>query len=169
MRSKKQVRKDYTQSTQELLSVLNDTPEDHFNTKPEDGGWSAGQVAEHLIKSEIGSVRFFTVDTKATERDPEEKIEMLKETFLDFDSKFEAPGLVSPDDKPKDKQKAINKLQDIRQRLTGIIEIEDLTQIVTAIDHPMAGPLTRIEWLYFHIFHSERHRRQIEDLEHRLP
>lgn len=169
MRTKDQVHKDFTQSTKELLNILNDFPEEHFNTKPEDGGWSAGQIAEHLIKSEIGCVRFFTKDTEPAERDSEEKIKPLKKTFLDSDTKLQAGGPIMPDDAPKDKPKAIDKLQDIRQRLTSMIEIKDLTEVVTAFDHPLFGPFTRIEWLYFHIFHAERHRRQIEAIRSGLP
>lgn len=168
MRSKQQIRKDFTQSTQKLLSVLNDFPEAQFNAKPSAKKWSAGQVAEHLIKSEIGCVRYFTDNPKPAERDPEEKIELLKETFLNFNSKLKAGGPILPDDQPKDKHKVIDKLQDMRQRLTSMIEIEDLTQIVTKFDHPMAGPLTRIEWLYFHIYHSKRHGEQIKNLKSEL-
>lgn len=164
MRSKEQVRTDFTESTRQLLSVLSSFPEAHFNTQIIDEKWSAGEIAEHLIKVEVGSTRFFTGKKKETKRNPEEKIEQLRVTFLNFDDKLTAPGLIMPDSNSKDKQEAIEKLQDNRQRLTSMIEIEDLTKLLTAFDHPFMGPLTRIEWLYFHIFHSKRHAAQIKTL-----
>ena len=166
MRTGEQVYKDFTNSTNDLLGVLNNFPEEFFNIKPEGGGWSAGQIGEHLIKSEIGCVRFFANNPRPAGRDPEAKISVLKKKMDNLDKKLTAFGAIIPDDKRKDKQKVIEKLQDIRQRLTNMIETEDLSKIFTAFDHPVFGPLTRIEWLYFNRYHGERHRQQIIGLQY---
>jgi uncharacterized damage-inducible protein DinB len=168
MRSKKQVHQDFTQSTQKLLSALNEFPEDHFQSSGPNGGWSAAEIAEHIIKSEAGLVKFFGEDAESTERDPEQKIELMKEKMLNFQQKFSAPSQVEPNDGPKDRQQLIDKLQDIRQRIAGMIEIEDLTKLLTVFGHPGFGTLTRVEWLYFNIYHAERHVEQVEDLKKHL-
>jgi hypothetical protein len=158
------VRNDLKKSTHELLSVISGFPEEHFNTVPPDGGWSVGQIAEHLIKIESSTVRLFTGDFKVCERDPEEKIQIMKDRFLDLDKKMTAHGPIVPDDSPKDKDKVLDKLQDLRQRLTGMIELHDLSEVITSFAHPLFGLLTRIEWIYFNIYHTQRHLTQIQKI-----
>lgn len=75
-----------------------------------------------------------------------------------------AYGPTVPDEKPKDKSKTIEKFQDIRQKLTGWIEIQNLAGTITGFEHPLFGSLTRIEWVYFNIYLSRRHIRQISKI-----
>jgi uncharacterized damage-inducible protein DinB len=160
-----EVRSDFKQSTRQLLNTISNFPEEYFNTQPEEGKWTAGQIAEHLIKVETGTVRLFTGDTEACDRDPKEKIATVKERMLNYDSKMNADGPIIPDDNPKGKDRVLEKLQDIRQRLISMVEIEDLTELVSGFDHPLFGPMTRVEWIYFNIYHGRRHLHQIQDLE----
>lgn len=168
MRSKKKVRQDLTASTQQLLKTLQDFPEAEFNTSPGEGQWSAGQVAEHLLKTEVSTLRMLTQQASPADRDPEHKIDNIREQFLNFKKMFNAFGPIVPDESAKNKQKMIDRLQDNRQRLASLIALEDLTGLVTAFEHPLFGPLTRIEWLYFQIYHSQRHCHQIENIADRI-
>lgn len=162
MRKEAIVRNDLKESTRELLRTISKFPEEHFNIVPPDGGWSAGQVAEHLIKVETGVVRLFAGDTEPCERNPEKKIDVIKERSLNFETKINAVSSTVPDDKPKDKEVVLDKLQDIRQRLIGMIELHDLSEKITGLAHPVFGSLTRIEWIYFNIYHAKRHLQQIK-------
>jgi|AntRauTorcE11897_2_1112592.scaffolds.fasta_scaffold03828_2 hypothetical protein len=164
MHTKKQVHKDFTTSSQNLLETLIEFPEAHFNEQPEAVKWSAGQIAEHLIKSEADVAKYFGKDAESTDRDPKQKIALMKEKMLNAQQCFSAPSLVAPDGANGNRQQLIDTLQDIRQRLAGMIEIEDLTKTLSASDHPGFGSLRRIEWLYFNIYHAERHVGQIWDL-----
>lgn len=161
---KSDIRDDLKKSTNELLEIISDFPEQYFNTQPKNGGWSAGQVAEHLIKVETGTVRIFTGETKTCERDSSAKFRTIKEQMSDFERKMKATGPILPDENPKDKKKVLNKLQDIRQRLTSMIEVHDLSEIITDFNHPIFGTLTRLEWIWFNIHHGRRHARQIQKL-----
>ena len=162
--NKAQVRSDLKQNTRELLQSISDFPEVHFNSCPKEGEWAAGQVAEHLIKVESSTVQLFVGSTESSNRNPGLKITDIKNRLLDFNSKMKAFGPIIPDDKPREKTAVLDKLQDLRQRLTGMIEIEDLTVLVTGFEHPLFGILTRLEWIYFNIYHSRRHNRQIQDI-----
>ena len=164
MMKKAQVKKDLRQSTNNLLEVLSAAPADIFNTRPDKDEWPIGKVAEHLIKVETGTVRIFTGPAEATVRDPEEKIENIRDRMLDHETKMRAYGPIIPDDKLKDKTKVLEKIQDIRQQMSSFIDIQDLTETVTGFDHPIFGPLTRIEWIYFNIYHSRRHSHKIEEI-----
>jgi len=168
MRTKSQIIRDLNKSTKELLTLLSEFPEGQFNTKPDKDAWSAGQVAEHLIKVETGTVRLFTGETVPTERDPEQKIETIEKEFLNFEKKFTAFGPIRPDDQPKQKEKVLEKLQDLRQRLAGLVELHDLTVTCKGFEHGLFGYLTRVEWIYFTIIHSRRHAGQIRRVQSRL-
>lgn len=158
------VRSDLKESTRELLKTISEFPDEQFNTVPPDEGWSAGQVGEHLIKVETSTVRLFTGSVDICERNPEEKIKFIKERFSDFETKMTAFGPIVPNESPKNKQKVLDKLQDLRQRLTGMIELHDLSEMITGFSHPLFGTMTRIEWIYFNIFHTKRHLQQIETI-----
>lgn len=168
MRSKKQVRHDFTESTENLLKTLQDFPEAAFNKKPRKDKWSIGQVADHLLKTEVNTLRMLTQEVEPSDRNPEQKIEDIREQFLNFNKKFKAFGPIVPDDSSKEKQEMIDRLQDNRQRLSSIIDIEDLTGLITAFEHPLFGSLTRVEWLYFQIYHSRRHCQQIKIIAERI-
>lgn len=164
MMNKNLVKKDLKQSTSSLLDVLSRIPEEIFNTQPSQEGWSVGKVGEHLIKVETGTVRMFTGSAEASDRDPEQKIETIKDRMMNFETKMMAYGPIIPNDEPKEKTKVLEKLQDIRQQLLGFVDIQDLTETITAFEHPIFGSLTRIEWIYFNIYHSRRHVKQIEKI-----
>ena len=162
------VKTDLKQSTHNLLDVLSNTSEKAFNKKSKQEGWSVGEVGEHLIKVETGTVRLFTGSAKSSDREPEEKILTIKDRMMDFENKMKAYGPIIPDDTTKNKTKVLEKLQDIRQQLAGFIEIQDLTETITDFEHPIFGSLTRIEWIYFNIYHSKRHTKQIERIQWEL-
>ena len=162
--NKERLLEDLKEATEELLQTIKSIPEEQFNNVPKEGGWSPGQVVEHLIKVETGTVRLFSGPAETPDRDPEKLIEEIKDRFLDFSWKMTASGPIVPDEQPKDKTKALNKIQDIRQRLTSLIEIHDLTELVTGFDHPLFGKMTKAEWLVFSICHGKRHAHQIKEI-----
>lgn len=161
---KSEVRNDLKKSTRSLLRIISNFPVAHFHSQPEEGGRSVSQIADHLIKTETSILRLLTGSTNPSDRRAERKVAEIKSRLLDFDSKMKAFGPIVPDDKPKDKAVVVEALQDIRQRLTSLIEVEDLTRLVTGFKHPIFGAMTRLEWIYFAIFHSKRHAHQIEQI-----
>lgn len=166
--TKEQIKKDLKQSTKEILALLDRVPEHEFNASPKNGGWTIGQVTEHLIKVETSAVRLFSGSAEATDRDPEKKIRTIRERFLDFETKMKAFGPIVPTMEKKDKRRAMEKIQDIRQKLASFIEIQDMTDLVTGFAHPLFGPLTKVEWIYFNIYHSQRHANQIKEIRKEL-
>ena len=164
--NKAQVRSDLNQNTRELSQSISDFPEPYFNSCPAEGEWTAGQVAEHLIKVETSTVQLFAGSIETS--NPGLKITDIKDCLLDFNSKLKAFKPISPDDKPKVKTAVLDKLQDLRQRLAGMIKNEDLTVLVNGFECPLFGTLSRLEWIYFKIFHSRRHNRQIQDIQRTL-
>ncbi|MDZ7714921.1 MAG: DinB family protein [Balneolaceae bacterium] len=158
---KQQITEELKNATEELLEIIESVPEESFNASPSKNSWSPGQVVEHLIKVETGTLRSFSGPLEQCERNSEEKVEKIQDDFLNFKTKMTAFKPIIPDEKPKDKTKALNKMQDIRQRLVSLIDIQDLTELVAGFDHPLFGRLSKVEWIYFNIYHGKRHAHQI--------
>lgn len=154
-------------ATEELLQALQRIDEDQFNTCLSPDQWSAGQVAEHLIKVETGTVRLFKGESAEGKRDADGKVGEIAEKLLNYEKSFNAFGAILPDEEPKNKDRALNKLQDIRQRLASYIELQDLTELLD-FQHPLFGRLTRLEWIYFTIYHGRRHTHQINRIGEQL-
>lgn len=159
---KHQIKTDLKQSSRDLLKLLDNVSEEQFNANSRNGGWTIGQVAEHLIKVETSTVRLFSGTATISDRDPEEKIAWIKKRFLDYKTKMNAFGPIIPSEGAKDKKRSLEKIQDLRQKLAGLIDLQDMTEVIADFAHPLFGPLTRVEWIYFNIYHSTRHSEQIK-------
>lgn len=153
------------ESTDQLISVINEIPEEKFNIKPEENSWSIGQVCEHLWLVENSVNQVMRLKTKtADERDPTKQIELIKTSFQNFEKKFNAFGPIIPSEHTKDKADLTEKLQTSRAILIEIIETNDLGEICLSFKHALFGELSRAEWVYFNLYHSERHLNQIEKI-----
>jgi hypothetical protein len=132
---------------------------DGFNEVPYEGSWTAGQVADHLVKAG-GIAQVLYGRTRPTERRPDEKVEMLRHIFLDVNAKLKAPDFILPGGGPFVRAELFATLTDI---WTGIeTAAETLDPTVTCIDMelPVFGLLTRVEWISFYMVHTQRHLRQ---------
>src|SRR5215210_3064680 len=77
--------------TQKLMQLISSLDEEQLNTIPFEGSWTAGQVAEHLIKSNGGFAKLLFGPVKETERATDELVEPIKKTFLDFTINMDSP------------------------------------------------------------------------------
>jgi S-ribosylhomocysteine lyase LuxS involved in autoinducer biosynthesis len=148
----------------ELQQVLSSFTQEDINKVPFAGSWTAGQVAEHVLKSADGVLANVKSNTQPTERNPEENVKMLSDAFLNFGIKMKSPDFILPGDKPKDKAELINSLNNTINSLEQAARTEDLSATCTAFEMPTVGPLTRIEWLSFANVHTLRHIHQLKNI-----
>ncbi len=141
-----------------LITELSKFDEDALNQVPFEGSWTAGQTAEHIII--CGSGIPDTQTTKAN-RASDEKVEVIKELFLNFDLKFETDPSIAPGQPPHDKQLLLNKIMEIKEILKIIADTKSLEELCLDMELPTFGNLTRYEWLRFILFHTQRHTHQI--------
>jgi hypothetical protein len=154
---------DFTEATDHFIGALNVFSPEEFNTKRSDGGWSAAQVGEHMNKSHgLGALLRGT--TTDTERDPAQFIPNLKDTFLNFENKMQSPEFVVPEDKIYGKEALIRELSE--KIADSKMAIHDLDLSLTCTDFvlPQSPPFTRLEWVYFLVFHTMRHTEQLKKL-----
>jgi hypothetical protein len=168
MINKEQLKKELQSTNEELTKVISSFTDEQFNKIPFEGSWTGGQVADHLAISDSGTTRILTDKTAKTERDSEKNIGMLKNIMLDFNSKMKNPEFNTPSNTAHDKEKLIGQFKSNEEKQLDAIEILDLTETCVSFPLPNLGELTRIEWLYFNVYHKQRHTHQLKNILDRL-
>lgn len=165
-----QAKQTYTSLMETLAAFSPDT----FNCVPPLGGWTAGQVCEHLLLS-AGVVEVIAGKTQPPERPANQKVEAIAAVFLDFNTKLPSPDFIIPAAGDYDQQLSVEKLRTVWSKLREAVKLLDLDALCVDFELPVMGHLTRLEWLWFYVFHTQRHIRQLERLltpartRHRLP
>ncbi len=99
-----------------------------------------------------------------TDRNSEENISPIRESFLDFHTKMKNPDFNTPTGKHHDKQKTIESLKDIYENVKDAAGKLDLTQMCLDFEIPGSGNMIRMEWIYFMIYHTQRHTHQSKNI-----
>jgi uncharacterized damage-inducible protein DinB len=158
------IQTDLDESTDALLQQLAVFDGDKFKTSPADGQWSPAQVAEHLLILDIIANKVLSGETMQSTRPPDSKIDLIRTAMDDVSTPRTAPDHVVPGVVDKDYSQFAASFEHQRRALKEKIKTLDLTEACKAHKHPSLGTLTRLEWLYFTIFHTKRHTGQIARL-----
>jgi len=151
--------------TQRLLDLINSVPKRVFQQETSPEKWSIAKVCQHLINTDNNITRILTEPTSPTvDRNPEAKLEKIKDSLLNEKKKMKATGVLVPKKIMKDKHHAIHGIMKPRDQMLLIIHRNDLSRTCPGYSHPQFGIMTAIEWVYFCIYHSDRHIKQIERL-----
>lgn len=152
----------------ELIQIISSFEDEEINTVPFTGSWTAGQLARHLILSGTAFVELLNGPVKETERKPDEMVEGIRKSFLDFNTKFNSPDFVVPENINFKKDYLINSLEKIKEEIKKAILNLDLSKTCTAFETPVIGFLTRLEAIYFVIYHTQRHIHQLKNIYQKL-
>lgn len=150
---------------QQLISSFN---EEQINKVPFEGSWTAGQVAQHIIMANGGFAEVLNGPVKDTEREADKMVEEIKQQFLDFTTKFKSPDFILPLNKEYHKARLLNALEEIKLNVSKAIDELDLSKTCLAFELPVYGHLTRLEAVYFLIFHTQRHAHQLRGIKAKL-
>jgi hypothetical protein len=150
-------------TTTELIQLLSTFNQEQLNTIPFEGSWAAAQLGEHLHKS-YGVAELLYGPVKSTERDPAEKVKSIKKALLNFDTKMISPDFILPEIKEYDKNTLIKSLKESVNKITTAAQTLNPEETCTAFALPGLGELTRMEWLYFIIYHTQRHVHQLKNI-----
>jgi hypothetical protein len=150
--------------TGKLLHLLSSFDQEQLNAIPFEGSWTPAQVGHHLYKSYKGLPQLLQAPAKPTERDPAQNAERIKKDFSDLQTKMKAPEFVVPELKIYDREMLLKNLQNTLTSIAETAQSLDLTKTCTAFSFPVYGELTRLEWLYFVIYHTKRHHHQLEKM-----
>ena len=147
-----------------LLQTLKPVKQDEINHIPFAGSWTPGQVGEHINLSVSGMIDILGAPARATTREPDQYVKGIRDMFLNFRLKFQAAQNITPTAEHHDKIALITTLTDTFQKFIDIILSEDLTGTFPDAQFPGIGPLTRLEWVYLTIYHTQRHIHQLKEM-----
>ena len=151
-----------------LLHALDAFKPSEINLIPFEGSWTAGQVAEHLRKADGGIVELLYGTMRSTPREPDKMIEQIRNDFLDFSCKFQSPDILVPENSTYNKETLLQSLDSIFLKLKVAAKTLDLSQTNTDFPFPVYGELTRMELIWFAIYHTQRHIHQLSNIFQRL-
>lgn len=153
-----------TNTAGKLLQTISAFPEEKFNTVPFEDSWTPAQVSDHILKSVSGVLELLYSNTKQTARQPDEKAGAIRSMFLDFTTKMKSPDFVLPGSLPIKKEKIMPVLENTMTKLIEAINTLDLSATCTVYELPGFGEFTRTEWLWFAIYHTQRHTHQLKTI-----
>jgi hypothetical protein len=157
----KEVTEDLARTTEELLQVLSAFSPEQFNLAPPGGGWTAGQVGQHLLKASVAASLYGPA--KPTTRTPDQYVQRLREQFLDFTTKMDAPKFILPANGIYNRETLLEGLESIDEQIRVAISTLDLTATCLQVPREL-GELTRWELIHFHFFHTQRHTHQLKGI-----
>ena len=144
-----------------LIGLMYSVKEEKINKVPYEGSWTAAQLLRHVTKSISGMAKAMDMDAKPTERNSVERVDELKSVFLDFSQKMKSPEFIIPEEGTYEKQFTIDDLNNSFNQFKGNANNADLTALVKGL--PL-GPITKLEIIYFTLFHTQRHLNQMKKI-----
>ncbi|POY34997.1 hypothetical protein C3K47_17215 [Solitalea longa] len=151
----------FEQTFDAFAKQLNRFDSNNIDKQPAFGGWSAGEVAEHIIKATKGVP---DESTKEPDRPYDQHVEAVKILFQDFATKLNAPAFVLPEKKKHDLSALLKDLNRNKNLHIEIIQTKDLKQVCLGYEFPRFGFFTRYEWLMFALYHVQRHTHQLKEI-----
>ena len=152
---------DFETATRSFLEVLHAFNQSAFNVVPFEGSWTAAQVTEHVHKSDSLMVKTLFGPVLETNRPPDEGVEGLKATFLNFSTKLKSPDFIIPSEAKHEKESLLVAFKLTRDKIGEAIKTLGLT---ATCPFPVFGDPTRLELVSFIIYHTIRHTRQVRHI-----
>ena len=135
-----------------------------YNLVPFEGSWTAGQVVEHVTIVGTGFDHLLKGPVETTARPVDALVDRIKTMFLDMGQKAIAGASVTPVLSDYDMQQHLAKLDTIKVSIINAVDTLDLNMTCTGFDIRTFGFLTRLEAIYFFLFHTKRHVNQLENI-----
>ena len=149
-------------ATAEFVQLVSSFNEQEINAIPYEGSWTAAQVAEHVTLSNVDINEQLSAEGKECEREPDSGVERIRSIFLNFSKKLNSPDFILPTRDMYERKILIENLTQSIDRLKQIAEKKELFEIIS---HRIFGEITRLETLYFVIYHTQRHNHQLRKIQ----
>jgi hypothetical protein len=134
---------------------------EEINAHPASGGWTAGQVVEHVTRSISSITRAMKVSGNKVQREPDERVDEFKKLFLNFSVKFTSPKFVLPSLERHDKKTSVDELN---SSFVALAEATKIANLAEGVKDPALGEVTKFELLYLALYHTQRHARQLVNI-----
>ena len=156
--------KQFEETEREFYNVLASFTQEQLNESPFEGSWTAAQVADHMLKSKRNIPELLSGPSRITTREPDEMVEKINNTFLDFTTKMKSPDFIIPTDEPANKEELLKALSEVKERIKATSATVDFTNTITSFPFPGLGEFTGYEWIHFLVCHTKRHTHQLKNI-----
>jgi hypothetical protein len=145
----------------ELYRLASSLHEEQLNALPFEDSWTAAQLVVHVTKSNHGIAQGLDMEGRVSIHDPGGRIEELKKIFLDFTHKFKSPAFIVPLPGYYEKAATMAALQHSNEQIKDKEKKINLSEV---IQFPVLGEITKLELLYFVLYHTQRHVHQLRNI-----
>lgn len=159
---------DATKTLEVFKAVFSEFKTEQINIVPFQGSWTAGQLAEHIILSNAGFNEVINGPVGETNRPADQQVERIRTDLLNFNNKMDSPPFIYPAKTDYFKNEQLDKLGQIEDGILKSIDNLDLTKTCKSFELPVLGYLTRLEAVYFVIYHTQRHTQQLKNIYNEL-
>lgn len=147
--------------TQELVELIERFDHTSFNQRPADNGWTAGEVAEHLLLFDIRLNQILGSLDQPAGRDPLAKVTEYTPRVTNRENKIDAPPFLVPSETEHTPSSMVEKILTERNKILKVVADKDMTLISTQYPHRFFGEMTGMEWINFIDMHTLRHMPQL--------
>ncbi|TCC85807.1 DinB family protein [Pedobacter hiemivivus] len=165
--NKNEIVKELKSTITEFQQLISSFDEQQLNAVPFEGSWTPAQVARHICKANSGFAEALNGPVQDTDRAPDQSVKTIERIMLDFTTKMNAPAFILPEMKAYNKERLINTLEDIKVDVSKAVTDLDLTQTCLSFELPGLGQVTRLEAVYFMIYHTQRHAHQLKNIKNK--
>ena len=152
-------------ATSRLLREIGRFSAHGFNTLMPGAEWNAGQIAEHILLTDIFIFRVLQEDVQFAGRLPDEKVKLIKDMFLDSGRRMKEEFIGVPSDSLKDPVTILQKISRERHDIIQYLNTAEEDSLCISYSHPHLGTLTVTEWIWFIVYHSEWYTDQLKMME----
>lgn len=136
---------------------------EQLNTVPFEGSWTGGQVVDHITRSFEGYSQLMNGPAARVDRAADEKVQPLRDLFLNLSVKFNAPDFIIPGSGPFDRDTQLARLDQLKDDMLKSLSLTPGEELAGA-ELPGFKRLTRLEWQHFYVTHTERHSQQLKNI-----
>lgn len=157
-----------TATIDKLTDLINQSDQQELEYKATPDFWSILECAEHIHLVNSGIARILqkpapeTNENMVSELFGEGKMNHLLVTKREV--KQVAPESVAPKGIFKTAEEAKKAIHKDIHVILHLLNTKDFSQETFIIHHPRLGNMTKTDWLYFLIAHTERHLYQIQEI-----
>ena len=154
----------------EYLDSLENLSDEQWKFKPSPFKWSVGEVAEHIVLSEVA---LFSIVERALAQKPNPDWESKtagKDAFIEKvmpsrDRKAQAPYEIRPTGKLS-REEVIKRYKEVRAKTLAFAQKTDLPLKAHTVEHPFPvfNTLNAYDWLIYIPLHNLRHDKQIAEV-----
>jgi hypothetical protein len=155
-----------------LLTAVAEVPAPYREARPADGGWTLGEIVDHVGKVETGTARLLVKRVGEARAQGHASETETSSVFAGFDTRrlrdrslpIDAPPMVVPR-AGASLREGLDALAVSRAALRAVLaEASGLALGTIVHTHPVLGPLNLYQWVIVLAMHDARHAEQVREL-----